>query len=157
MRRLLTLATIACATLLITTTSAFADQTFHSVRLSFVPVGDNPLRNGDVVDIHANGPVNYATEEYHLNGASPNATYVVEYLITGAPFGTPVCGSPTVPFPNGATITTDATGSGNAQLKISPSFVTGLGLHHTVLGLTWVLLQDGVPAYQTACILVGLD
>jgi hypothetical protein len=143
--------------LLMTTTSAFADQTFHSVRLSLVPIADNPLRNGDVVDIHANGPVNYAIEEYHLNGATPNASYVVEYLVTGAPFGTQVCGTSVIPFPNGATISTDANGSGNSQLKIPPSFVTTLGLHDTVLGLIWVLLRDGVPAYQTSCISVGLD
>jgi len=156
-KRLLTLATIACATLLMSTTSAFADQTFHSVRLSLAPVAADPLRNGDVVDIHANGPVNYAIEEYHLNGATPNASYAVEYLITGAPFGTAVCGSGAFPFPNGATVSTDRDGDGNAQLKIPPSFVTGLGLHHTVLGLIWVLLRDGVPAYQTRCIPVGLD
>jgi len=156
--RLLILATIACSGLLsTTTTTALADQTFHSVRLSVAAVGDNPLRNGDVIDIHANGPVNYAIEEYHLNGAKPNTTYVVEYLVTGAPFGTAVCDSGALPFPNGATVSTDTNGNGNSQLKIPPSFVTGLGLHNTVLGLTWVFLNGGTPAYQTSCISVGLD
>ena len=158
MKRLLILVTVACSGLLATTTTtAFADQTFHSVRLLLVPIGDNSLRNGDVIDIHANGPVIYAVEEYHLNGATPNTTYVVEYLITGAPFGTAVCGSGAFPFPNGATVKTDPNGDGNSQLKSPPSFVTGLGLHNTVLGLSWVFLSGGTPAYQTSCIPVGLD
>ncbi|TMD16340.1 MAG: hypothetical protein E6I27_14630 [Chloroflexi bacterium] len=157
MKRLMIVIPMACLGLLVTSTTAFADQTFHSVRLSLAPVGDSPLRNGNVVDIHANGPVNYAIEEYHLNGATPNTTYAVEYLITGAPFGTTVCGSGAFPFPNGATVETDLNGDGNSQLKIPPSFVTGLGLHHTVLGLSWVLLHSGTPAYQTSCITVGLD
>jgi len=157
MRRLLTLATACFASLLLTTTNALADQTFHSTRLSLVPVTNDPLRHGFVVDIHANGPVNYAIEEYHLSGATPNTTYAIEYMITGAPFGTSVCGPGAVPFPNGATVTTDANGNGGSQLKIPPSFVTGLGLHNTVLGLTWVFLDGGRPAYQTSCISVGLD
>jgi hypothetical protein len=157
MRRLLILATACCASLLLTTTTAFADQTFHSTRLSLVPVANNPLRHGLVVDIHANGPVNYAIEEYHLSGATPNTTYAIEYMLTGAPFGTTVCGSGAVPFPNGATLSTDRNGNGDSQLKISPAFVTTLGLHHTVLGLSWVFLDSGVPAYQTSCIAVGLD
>ncbi len=157
MKRLLMLVPMACFGLLATTTSVFADQTFHSVRLPLAPVGDSPLNNGYVIDIHANGPVIYAIEEYHLNGATPNTTYVVELLITGTPFGTAVCGSGAFPFPNGATVNTDPNGNGNSQLKIPPSFVTGLGLHHTVLGLTWVFLKGGTPAYQTLCIPVGLD
>jgi hypothetical protein len=157
MRRLLTLATACCATLLLTATSAFADQTFHSTRLSLAPVASNPLRHGFVVDIHANGPVNYAIEEYHLSGATPNTTYAIEYMITGGPFGTAICGSGAVPFPNGGTVSTDRNGNGASQLKISPALVTMLGLHHTVLGLSWVFLDRGAPAYQTSCITVGLD
>jgi hypothetical protein len=157
MKRLLIPITMACIGLLAMSTTAVADQTFHSVRLSLMPVGGSPLVNGDVVDTHANGPVIYAIEEYHLNGARANTTYVVEYLITGAPFGTAVCGSDAVPFPNGATVNTDANGNGNSQLKIPPSFVTGLGLHNTVLGLIWVFLDGGTPAYKTICIVVGLD
>ena len=157
MKRLLILVIMACFGLLATTTSAFADQTFHSVRLPLAPVGESPLRNGYIIDSHANGPVIYANEEYHLSGATPNTTYVVEYLVTGAPFGTAVCGSGAFPFPNGATVHTDANGNGNSHLKIPPSLVTGLGLHHTVLGLTWVFLTGGTPAYHTLCIPVALD
>ncbi|TMF69997.1 MAG: hypothetical protein E6I11_14280 [Chloroflexi bacterium] len=157
MKRLLMPVIVACVGLVATSTTAFADQTFHSVRLSLVSVGGSPLRNGDVVDIHDNGPVNYAIEEYHLAGATANTTYDVEYLVTGAPFGTAVCGSGAFPFPNGATVKTDLNGNGNSQLKIPPSFVTGLGLHNTTLGLIWVLLDSGSPAYQTSCISVGLD
>jgi len=157
MKRLLIPVTMACLGLLAMATTAFADQTFHSMRISLMAVGGNPLANGFVIDSHANGPVTYANEEYHLNGAKPNTTFSVEYLVTGAPFGTAICGSGSFPFPNGAMVTTDAYGNGNSHLAIAPSLVTGLGLHGTVLGLTWVFLDGGTPAYESACIRVALD
>jgi hypothetical protein len=157
MKRLLIPVTIACLGLLAMTTTAFADQTFHSMRIALMPVGGYPLDSGFVIDSHANGPVIYANEEYHLIGAKANTTFAVEYLVTGAPFGSAVCGLVSFPFPNGATVTTDAYGNGNSHLMIPPSLVTGLGLHNTVLGLTWVFLDGGTPAYESACIPVALD
>jgi len=157
MRRMLTLLALASVGIVSTITTAFADQVFHSTRLTVMPIGDNSLSNGDVVDIHTDGLINYAIEVYHLIGAAPNTTYSVVYQISGAPFGTPVCGGSTVPFPNGATVTTDAQGNGQGQLKIAPSFIDLLGLHGQTLGLSWQFVANGAPAYETDCISVGLD
>ena len=157
MRRLPMLLTLVTVCVFLTTTAASADQVFHSTRLSLMPIGSNPLRNGDVVDIHPNGPVNYAIEIYHLNGAAPNTTYEIFYRLSGAPFGTPVCGVTSVPFGPVSSVMTNAQGDGHNQLKIPPSFVTGLGLHGQTLGISWVFEKNGVPAYQTACIPVALD
>ena len=39
---------------------AAADQVYHTERLELVPVGGAPLQSGFVVNIHPNGPINFA-------------------------------------------------------------------------------------------------
>ena len=139
------------------TRAASADQIFHSTRPSLMAITSNQLRNGDVVDIHPNGPVNYAIEIYHLNGAGPNTTHEIFFRLSGALFSTPVCGVTSVPFGPVSSVMTNARGDAHNQLKIPPSFVTGLGLHGQTPEISWVFEKYGIPAYQTACIPVALD
>lgn len=60
-----------------------ADQSYYTERLPLLAVADHPLRNGMVVNIHPNGPVNGALEEYVLNGAKPNTEYGVWWEVDG--------------------------------------------------------------------------
>src|SRR5438552_244065 len=71
---------------------ALADQVFHTSHAAVHAVAGAPLQSGFVNDIHSNGTVNSAHEEYHLNGAQPNTTYQVRLAVfpttdcTGLPF-----------------------------------------------------------------------
>ena len=63
--------------------AALADQVFHTSHAAVHAVAGAPLQSGFVNDIHTNGTVNAAREEYHLNGAQPNTTYQVQLVIYG--------------------------------------------------------------------------
>ena len=56
---------------------AAADRVYHSEHLQLAPVGGAPLRSGFVENTKAEGPKIYAHEIFVLNGAVPNARYVV--------------------------------------------------------------------------------
>ena len=57
--------------------AAFGDAVFHSTHAPLSPVGGAPLRSGFVQINHMDGPINFAHDNYVLNGAAPNATYTV--------------------------------------------------------------------------------
>src|SRR6476619_340910 len=63
--------------------AALADHVFHTSHAAAHAVAGAPLQSGFVNDIHTNGTVNAAREEYHLNGAQPNTTYQVQLVIYG--------------------------------------------------------------------------
>ena len=139
-------------------TGVLADQLFHSVRLSIdltpdgAAAGHPALRSGHAVDIHPNGPIYGAHERYHINGAKPNTAYqVVLRIFTGSCAG-PV--NPLDPLPT-VTLTTDK--RGNAQGKFD--FPASAPLPSPLFfGVRWTLVDDnGVVAYDTDCITVGLD
>jgi hypothetical protein len=130
---------------------AQADQVYHSQQIALSPVGSAPLRDGFVENIHANGPIVFAHEEYHLSGALPNTTYHVQLLLF--PLNTTCSGSP---FPiQSATFTTDAAGNGNADKVFTPADATGL--HNTTDSAIWQFFSSGVLQYQTACSVIVLD
>src|SRR5438128_4048708 len=111
MRTLLWLA--AAAVTLAVAPSALADQVFHTSHAAVHPVAGAPLHSGFVNDIHTNGVVNSAHEEYHLNGAQPSTTYQVQLVI----YADQSCaGSPSVVFPT-AELTTNRAGNGNAKFE----------------------------------------
>ncbi len=136
-----------------------ADQTYHSenLPLSLTPqgsaAGEPQLQAGHVVNIHTQGPVNFAIEDYMLNSAKPNTTYRVVLSVQGGG-----CGGPFLfLFPNGATVMTDAQGNGHNQLKITPAQVAALGLHGAHLGITWLMVDGPIAAYSTPCSDVHID
>jgi hypothetical protein len=143
----------------VTAGPTFADQSQHTARLSLsvtaagTAAGHPELRSGHVVNTHTNGPVNFAIENYMVNGAKPDTSYaVVSLLLTGS------CSGPLAfPFANGAVLTTDARGDAHGQAKISPAQVATFGLHDTDWGITWTLVADGVTAYTTTCSQVHID
>jgi hypothetical protein len=129
--------------------SAFADQVFHTSHAALHPLGDAPLKSGFVNDIHTNGAVSAAREEYHLNGAQPG-TYQVQLLIypsqscAGVPSATVLT----------ALFTTSAGGNGNA----SATFPAGpANVPPLEVGIVWQLLSNGVPVYATDCVPVAID
>ena len=129
---------------------AFADQVFHTSHAAVHAVGDAPLRSGFVNDIHTNGDVNSAREEYQLNGAEPGTTYHVQLVI----YGSQTCsGQPFLVFPTAA-LTTNGAGNGTA------SFVFPAGPPNDPplqVGIVWQFLSNGAPVYTTDCVPVSID
>jgi hypothetical protein len=132
-----------------------ADQAYHTEKLAFEPVGNAPLRDGFVVNIHPNGPKVYAHEIYTLKGAEKNTTYQV-YLTAFVenPECTPVTPESTFTLPM-AELTTNAAGNGKASAKFTPENVEGL--RDMTHGVLWTVELDGQTVYTTACTAVALD
>jgi hypothetical protein len=140
-------------------TGVRADQLFHSVRLSLdltldgANAGHPALRTGHVLDIHPNGPINGAHERYQLNGAKPNTAYdVVLRVFTGS------CSGPADPgFDPLKTLTLTTNQHGNASGKFD--FPATAPLPAPIFfGVRWTVVDNnGVVAYDTDCITVGLD
>ena len=130
--------------------SALADQVFHTTHAAVHAVAGAPLRSGFVNDVHTNGVVNAAHEEYHLNGAQPSTTYQVQLVI----FASPSCaGTPFLTLPS-AQLTTNSAGNGDADFTFpagppnNPPFQ---------VGIVWQFLSNGVPVYATDCVAVTID
>ena len=158
-RRVLLSAALAFL-LLATASPVLADQSNHTTRLPLwlTPAGQvagHPtLRAGQVVNIHANGPVVFAIEDYLLNGARPLTSYAV---VLGFYAGS-CAGGFAFPFPNGVTLTTDANGNAHGQARITPELVASFGLHNTDWGIVWTFVDgNGVAAYSTTCTDVHID
>jgi len=130
--------------------AAFADQVFHTSHADAHAVAGAPLRSGFVNDMHSNGAVNSAREEYHLNGAEPNTTYRVQLVI----YGNQSCsGSPVATVPT-ATFTTNAAGNGNAGVPFPAGQANDPPLQ---VGIVWQFTDNGVLAYATECVAVTAD
>ncbi len=115
-RRLLLGAALALL-LLASASPVLADQSNHTTRLPLeltaagTAAGHLTLRAGQVVNIHADGPIVFAIEDYLLDGAKPATAYVV---VLGFYAGS--CGDAfAFPFANGVTLTTDANGDARGQ------------------------------------------
>ena len=76
MKALRRVSILAMVAILATGGVAAANGTYHSERLSFSG-GSDPAFHGQVVNIHANGPVNGALERYQVVGAAPSTDYEV--------------------------------------------------------------------------------
>ncbi len=157
--RSLWLVPILLLAMAVTAGPAVADQSQHTTRLPLsvtaagAAAGHPALRSGQVVNTHTSGPVNFAIEDYMINGAKPTTAYTVLLLLYAGSCSGPFA----FPFANGAVLTTDAQGDAHGQAKISPAQVTAFGLHDTDWGIAWTLVAGGVTAYTTACTQVHID
>jgi hypothetical protein len=152
------------AGVLATPLTGSADQLFHSVRLPFVlttegAIENPPLRSGHVIDIHPNGPVYGAHERYVVNGAKPNHSYDVVLRIF-ADDADDCQGTPVEGFDPLYTVTLETNRNGVAHGKFD--FPAGNPLEESLfVWVYWTLVEhvDGIDivAYQTDCILVGVD
>jgi hypothetical protein len=144
------IALFALAVALVAAAPAAADRTFHTSHAALHPVAGATLRSGFVNDIHTNGAVNSAHEEYHLAGAQPNTTYQVQLEIfadqscSGAPFAV----APT------AQVTTNGVGNGNADFTFPAGAPNSPPLQ---VGIVWQFLANGAVAYETGCVPVAVD
>ena len=129
---------------------ALADQVFHTTHAAVHAVAGAPLQSGFVNDIHSNGTVNSAHEEYHLNGAQPNTTYQVQLVI----YPTTNCtGAPFLVFPT-SQLTTNGSGNGNANFDFPAGPPNNPPLQ---VGIVWQFLANGAPVYATDCVPVTID
>ena len=147
---LLMLAGLVSLLALVAVPAAFADQVFHTSHAAVHAVAGAPLQSGFVNDIHTNGAVNAAREEYHLNGAQPNTTYQVQLVI----YGDQTCaGSPFATVPT-ATLTTNGAGNGNAYTTFAAGPPNNPPL---AFGIVWQFTVNGAPVYATDCVPVNID
>lgn len=149
-RALLIGAAIAAGTALVVVPPALADQVFHTSHAAVRSLAGAPLQSGFVNDIHTNGVVNSAHEEYHLNGAQPSTTYQVQLVI----YASQSCaGAPFLTFPS-ALLTTNGAGNGNANFTFPAGPPNNPPLR---IGIIWQFLSNGVPVYATDCVPVSID
>lgn len=136
--------------------TALADRVYHTERLDFAltAAGDaasHPeLRHGNVVNIHANGPVVGALERYMVNGAKPNTDYdvVLEAFAGG-------CGGELALTMTTTTLETSRGGNAHGDGFFSADDLAPFS--GATVGAHWILRADGVDAYQTACTTVVID
>ena len=147
---LLGVAMLTVGAALAAVTPALADQVFHTSHAAVRSIAGAPLRSGFVNDMHSNGAVNSAREEYHLSGAQPDTSYQVQLVIfasqscAGAPFAT-------VPT---AMVTTNGAGNGNAGTTFPAGPPNNPPLR---VGIVWQFLSNGAPVYTTDCVPVAID
>jgi hypothetical protein len=142
------IAAAVCALLLVP--AALGDAVYHSDHIALNPIGNAPLRSGFVENIHPNGPIVFAHEDYVLNGAMPNTTYTVTiHVFAGAGCTNPLFSLDT------ATLTTNPAGDGTAEKVFTPADIDGLA--NSTISAYWTVSTGGSVAYMTACQTIPLD
>jgi hypothetical protein len=146
MRHILVIAATAALAAAFVGTAA-ADRVYHTEHLELSGVGGAP-GGGMVVNIHPNGPNVYAHEIYTLRKALPGTYQVVLNLF---PTSLNCTGSSTA-IPT-ATITTNASGNGQADVKFTPA--DAAALRGMTISIKWTV--TGPAMYVTTCTVVTLD
>ena len=146
---LLTLAGLISLVAFVVVPAALADQVFHTSHAAVHAVAGAPLKSGFVNDIHSNGAVNSAREEYHLNGAQPNTSYEVHLLF----YEDPSCAGSPSSFTT-AVLTTNAAGNGNADVTFAASPPNNPPLQ---VEIVWQFTANGSAVYATDCVPVSID
>jgi hypothetical protein len=142
---LVVLATAALAAGFVGT--AAADRAYHTEHLALVGVDGAP-GGGAVVNIHPNGQNVYAHEIYTLRGAVPGTYQVfLNLFLTSLD-----CTGPAVALPT-ATLTTNAAGNGQADVKFTPE--EAAPVRNMTFSINWTVV--GPATYASACTVVTLD
>jgi hypothetical protein len=136
------IAVLAVSILLVGYGTAQADSAYHTERLELTSVGAE-TGSGQVVNIHANGPVVGALERYQIKKAMPNSSYEVWLVVGGADFIVTT------------SIETDARGNGHGSARFSAEELEPFS--GAVLPVKWELRLDGVVAYETTTTIVTID
>ena len=156
LKRVCSLLLILALLLLVTSLSpVYADQVFHTTRLTFfltpdgTAAGQPQLKSGQVVDIHANGPKVGAIGQYMINGAEPNTSYQVVLRIFSK------CGGDFLfPIPT-ALLATNSVGFAHGSHLFTPADTAPF--KGMTVGISWTLVSGDVTAYSTNCISVTID
>ena len=146
----LVVAVLVAGAALVAAAPALADQVFHTSHAAVHSIAGAPLGSGFVNDMHSNGAVNSAREEYHLSGAQPGTSYQVQLVI----FASQNCaGAPFLTIPT-ALVTTNGAGNGNAGATFAAGPPNNPPLQ---VGIVWQFLSNGAPVYTTDCVPVAID
>lgn len=146
----LVVAVLVAGAALVAAAPALADQVFHTSHAAVHSIAGAPLGSGFVNDMHSNGAVNSAREEYHLSGAQPGTSYQVQLVI----FASQNCaGAPFLTIPT-ALVTTNGAGNGNAGATFAAGPPNNPPLQ---VGIVWQFLSNGEPVYTTDCVPVAID
>jgi hypothetical protein len=146
MRGFISVSVLVTALLLGTAATAGADADYHSERLELTGAAD-PDFHGQVVNIHANGPVIGALERYQVVGATPTTSYEVWIqLCTAGDF---------VDFIPTAVLVTDPHGNGHAQAAFSAEDLEPFS--GSTISIRWALKSGDAIVYTTPCTTVSID
>jgi hypothetical protein len=140
----LTIVAVLAATL---AAAASADSVYHTERLELRGL-NGAAGGGMVVNVHPNGPIVYAHEIYVLRGAVAG-TYQVELNIFSTSLN---CSGGSAVIPT-ATIETNASGNGRADVKFTPA--DAAGIRGLTVSINWTV--TGPATYVTDCTVVTLD
>lgn len=148
-------ALVAAGTLMLMSwpASAVADQNYRTQKYPVAAVGDAREARGSVINVHANGPVIYGLERYHLAGAEPSTTYQVALEI----FADEGCTLQSGLVFNTAALTTNGAGVGQAKATFHAEEVAPLIPQPTVVHGEWTFSAGGAVAYTTGCQAIALD
>lgn len=153
MNRSMHVLAVAVTVWLLAAPAATADPTYRTTQADLRPTTkDAPLRSGFVVNIHANGPENYAHERYVLNGAAPDTAYEVTLLVS---LGDPTCTGEPIAIPS-VSFETNGAGNGEGRLDLRPEDIPPPARGHTH-GVIWLVADETGPRYETECTPVTLD
>ena len=137
---------------------AFADQASHTTKfhLSSLNQGNYPLKEGFVLSIHMNGPVNFEKKEFQLHGAKPDTEFFI-YRVFGIDLFIPGIGHVPAgtPLPSGESFWTNKHGNGHIITNMPPDadsliLLKILGIDHLPISnliSDGRLEEGGVPAY----------
>jgi hypothetical protein len=144
-KRILVLVVMVIALLLaFGSQQVLADQSYHTERLALALTDEganegHTLRNGQVINIHPNGPVNGAIEKYVLNGVLPDTEYEVYWDVQGMDEMIPI----------GVLIETDNKGNANYTYQISRQWQEEMGFTNVDFTVKWVFKSGGVNIFTT--------
>jgi hypothetical protein len=147
MRRFLAPAAVIVTAAATLAGTAAADAIYHTQRFLLQGVAGAP-GGGTVVNIHPNGPQVFAHEIYTLRHAAPG-TYAV--VLNAFPTSTNCTGTK-LAIPT-ATLETNGSGNGLADVKFTPE--DAAGLRNMTFSISWTV--TGPATYVTACSVVQTD
>ena len=107
---------------------------------------------GFVVNVHAEGPVNYGIERYALKGAAAG-TYQVALQV----HGDPACTVPALPPFLTARMTTNAAGNAHGGAVFPTAEVAAIVLEPSVVWGIWSFTSTDGTTYATDCEQITLD
>ena len=150
MRRFLISFAVAVAFVIVPV--AAGDGVYQTQKYPFTPVAVAERGSGFIENIHANGPIVYAHEQYVLRGAFPETTYDVNIHVS-TPADT-TCASPILTGVT-ATFTTNPAGNGAAHHVFTPTDIGAL--RGATVHVYWTITRGATLAYTTTCETIQLD
>lgn len=156
MKKIIVIALTIATLLVIGSQTVLADQSYHTERIDLSVTDEgaaagHSLRNGQVVNIHPNGPVNGAIELYVLNDALPETEYEVWWDI-GIELPTNLGGDPSP-----LVITTDKNGNGKCVYQIPRQWQIDMGFTDVDFTVRWIFKSGGIIVFATEWVDVHVD